>query len=112
MSQRIASDGWGKSTVSSLATSILTRSPGLAGYFVQNLWRLRQFDDTYHAQPKLSALLRELRADSETIFKDTYLLSVSDICCKWAANISVPICSFITVSCNASLRSSWSFYCV
>ena len=29
-------------------------------YSAQNLWRMRQFFETYRDQPKLSALLREL----------------------------------------------------
>ncbi len=32
----------------------------MRGYSAQNLWRMRQFFETYHDRPKISALLREL----------------------------------------------------
>jgi predicted nuclease of restriction endonuclease-like (RecB) superfamily len=60
ISRRIAADGWGKGTVNALADYIREHHPGQRGYSAQNLWRMRQFYDTYCGQPKLSALLREL----------------------------------------------------
>ncbi len=60
ISCRIASDGWGKSTIVSLATYICRRDPNTRGFSAQNLWRMRQFYETYSDQPKLSTLLREL----------------------------------------------------
>ena len=36
------------------------RYPNARGFSAQNLWRMRQFFETYRDQPKLSALLREL----------------------------------------------------
>ena len=60
ISQRIASAGWGKSTIVSLAAYIRRRDPNARGFSAQNLWRMRQFYETYSGQPKLSALLREL----------------------------------------------------
>lgn len=60
ISQKIHADGWGKSTVSELADFIRAHRPGAAGFSASNLWRMRQFFDTYAAQPKLAALLREL----------------------------------------------------
>ena len=60
ISSRIASDGWGKGTVTALASYIQARQPGVRGFSVQNLWRMRQFFDAYREQPELSTLLREL----------------------------------------------------
>ncbi len=60
ISQKIAADGWGKSTVSELADFIRAHRPSIAGFSASNLWRMRQFFDTYAAEPKLAALLREL----------------------------------------------------
>src|SRR5208337_5105182 len=60
ISRRIAADGWGQGTVQALADYIQKRHPGMRGFSAQNLWRMRQFHDAYHGQPKLSALLREL----------------------------------------------------
>jgi predicted nuclease of restriction endonuclease-like (RecB) superfamily len=60
ISRRIVTDGWGKGTVAALAAYIQERHPGARGFSPQNLWRMRQFFDTYHDRPELSTLLREL----------------------------------------------------
>jgi predicted nuclease of restriction endonuclease-like (RecB) superfamily len=60
ISQRIASETWGQGTVETLAESIQARFPGMTGYSAPNLWRMRQFFETYRNQPKLSPLVREL----------------------------------------------------
>ena len=61
---RIESDGWAKGTVVQLAAYIATREPGRRGFSAQNLWRMRQFFQTYPgayaASSKLSTLLREI----------------------------------------------------
>lgn len=57
---RIEADGWGKGTVRALAEYVRLQQPDSRGFSAQNLWRMRQFFDTYRDQPKLSALLREL----------------------------------------------------
>jgi len=60
ISQRIAADGWGQGTVVELAEYIRRRLPNARGFSSQNLWRMRQFYETYRDEPKLSSLLREL----------------------------------------------------
>ena len=60
ISQRITSDGWGKSTIAFLAAYIRRRDPNARGFSAQNLWRMRQFYETWRGEKKLSALLREL----------------------------------------------------
>jgi predicted nuclease of restriction endonuclease-like (RecB) superfamily len=60
ISGKIAEDGWGKGTVEALAEHIRRRQPNARGFSVQNLWRMRQFFETYRDQPILSTLLREL----------------------------------------------------
>jgi predicted nuclease of restriction endonuclease-like (RecB) superfamily len=60
ISLKIADDGWGKGTVESLAETIQRRYPGTTGYSAPNLWRMRQFYEIYHDQPKLAPLVREL----------------------------------------------------
>lgn len=60
ISRRIAEAAWGQGAVEELAEYIQKRQPGISGYSAQNLWRMRQFYDTYHDQPILSTLLREL----------------------------------------------------
>jgi len=60
INQRIASDGWGKSTIVSLAAFIRRRDPNARGFSAQNLWRMRQFYETWRSEKKLSPLVREL----------------------------------------------------
>lgn len=60
ISRRIAAAGWGEGTVKQLADYIRRRQPNARGFSRQNLWRMRQFYDTYLDQPNLSAMLREL----------------------------------------------------
>lgn len=74
ISRRIHKDGWGKATVTSLAAYIQIRHPGMRGFSPQNLWRMRQFFETYCDQPELSALLREL---------------------PWSANLHMPTSSYL-----------------
>lgn len=60
ISRRIESEGWGKGTIVALAAFIQRSQPGIRGFSPQNLWRMRQFYDTYRYDTKLSTLLREL----------------------------------------------------
>lgn len=58
--RRIEADGWAKGTVLQLAAYIAQREPGARGYSPQNLWRMRQFYETYRNDDKLSPLVRVL----------------------------------------------------
>ncbi|RPH50942.1 MAG: DUF1016 family protein [Desulfobacteraceae bacterium] len=51
-----------KKTTTAVKTAayIVQREPGSQGFSPQNLWRMRQFFDTYRDEPKLSPLVREL----------------------------------------------------
>jgi predicted nuclease of restriction endonuclease-like (RecB) superfamily len=60
ISRKIANQGWGKGTVQALAEHIQRQQPGMTGFSAQNLWRMRQFYDTYCGQKRLAPLLREL----------------------------------------------------
>ena len=59
VSKRVDRDGWGRSTVKELSKYILNKEPGIRGYSSQNIWRMKQFYETYKDNPKLSTLLRE-----------------------------------------------------
>ncbi|MBF6612285.1 MAG: DUF1016 family protein [Chloroflexi bacterium] len=52
--------GWGKSVVDKLARDLQLEFPGVRGFSAQNLWRMRQFYETYGGSANLSALLREI----------------------------------------------------
>ena len=60
ISRKIAEAGWGQGTVGVLAEYLQWRHPGRSGFSASNLWRMRQFFETYRGVPKLAALLREL----------------------------------------------------
>ncbi len=51
---------WGQSVVKELADYLSTTEPNLKGFSDKNLWRMKQFYETYKDHPKLSTLLREI----------------------------------------------------
>lgn len=60
ISHQTQTAGWGKGTVHALSSYVQKQQPGIRGFSPQNLWRMRQFFETYRDQPTLSTLLREL----------------------------------------------------
>ncbi len=62
LDERIDTDGWGKGTVHQLAEHLLGYETGLRGFSASNLWRMRQFYQTWRSAPEeLATLLRELQ---------------------------------------------------
>jgi DUF1016 N-terminal domain len=59
-SHEIAAATWGQRTVGALAEYLQRRHLGRSGFSASNLWRMRQFFQTYRGLPKPAALLREL----------------------------------------------------
>lgn len=60
IAKRIEIEGWGKSVVKELADFIQNTEPNLKGFSDKNLWRMKQFYETYKDAPKLAALWREI----------------------------------------------------
>lgn len=60
VSEKTASDGWGKSTVSSLSAFLQSKMPGVSGFSERNIWRMKQFYETYRDNQKLSPLVAEI----------------------------------------------------
>ena len=60
ISARVEQEKWGRRVVARLAGHLQTNLPDSTGYSAQNLWRMKQFYDTYFKYPKLSTVLREL----------------------------------------------------
>jgi predicted nuclease of restriction endonuclease-like (RecB) superfamily len=60
ISRKIASAEWGDGVVNQLADHIAQTQPGLRGFTRPNLFRMRQFYETYKDDVKVSALLRQL----------------------------------------------------
>jgi len=51
---------WGESVVKELAKYIQQNEPDIKGFSDKNLWRMKQFFETYKDSPKISTLLREI----------------------------------------------------
>ena len=51
---------WGKSTVEALADYISSQHLAARGFSARNIWRMKQFFETYESHQKLSALLTEI----------------------------------------------------
>jgi len=58
--QRVEKSNWGQSVVKQLSDYLQKTDPNLKGFSKQNLWRMKQFYETYKNHPKLSTLLREI----------------------------------------------------
>ena len=60
LSHKVAQAGWGKGVVAELAQYIAQADPTIKGFSDKNLWRMKQFFETYQGDEKLSTLAREL----------------------------------------------------
>jgi predicted nuclease of restriction endonuclease-like (RecB) superfamily len=60
ISRKIQQSEWGDGVVAELADFISRKEPELKGFSDKNLWRMKQFYETYKDSPKLSAALREI----------------------------------------------------
>jgi predicted nuclease of restriction endonuclease-like (RecB) superfamily len=60
LSKKLERSEWGESVVVELANYIQRNEPDIKGFSNKNLWRMKQFYDTYKNFPKLSALLRQI----------------------------------------------------
>jgi predicted nuclease of restriction endonuclease-like (RecB) superfamily len=61
ISRKLDSAEWGEGTVDALAAAIALEHPGLRGFSRPNLFRMRQFYETYQVDEKVSPLVRQLR---------------------------------------------------
>jgi predicted nuclease of restriction endonuclease-like (RecB) superfamily len=52
--------GWGKSVVEQLAKDIQSEFPGISGFSIANLWRMRSFYLGYVDNPNLAPMVREI----------------------------------------------------
>jgi predicted nuclease of restriction endonuclease-like (RecB) superfamily len=67
LSRKVEHEAWGKGVVTELARYIARADPEIKGFSDKNLWRMKQFYETYRSSPKLSALVRELPWTHNTI---------------------------------------------
>lgn len=67
ISHKVQSEAWGKGVVTELAQYIAHNAPDVKGFSDKNLWRMKQFYETYQADEKLSTLVRDLPWTHNTI---------------------------------------------
>ncbi len=60
ISKKVELSEWGQSVVKELSQYIQSNEPDIKGFSDKNLWRMKQFYETYKGFPKISTLLREI----------------------------------------------------
>ena len=60
ISNKTKMEGWGNGTVQNLSEFLKETEPNSKGFSSQNLWRMKQFYETYYKNEKLSLLVREI----------------------------------------------------
>lgn len=60
VSEQVAQEVWGKSTVEELAAYIQKKQPDIKGFTAGNIWRMKRFYETYAENEKLASLGQEL----------------------------------------------------
>jgi predicted nuclease of restriction endonuclease-like (RecB) superfamily len=60
ISGKIKNGGWGRSVVSGFSQFVQSRLLGIRGFSPQNIWRMKQFYETYAGNENLSTLSREI----------------------------------------------------
>jgi len=60
ISNKVELSEWGQSVVKELAQYIHAHDPQIKGFSDKNLWRMKQFYESYKEFPKISTLLREI----------------------------------------------------
>lgn len=60
ISNKVELSEWGQSVVKELSQYIQSNEPDIKGFSDKNLWRMKQFYESYREFPKVSTLLREI----------------------------------------------------
>ncbi len=60
ISERTATDNWGKSVVVQLAAFIAVNEPNTRGFSDKNLWRMKQFFEEYHNKTAFHTLIQQV----------------------------------------------------
>ena len=76
---------WGKSTVEALAAYISSQHVAARGFSARNIWRMKQFFETYNGHEKLSTVLTEISwsnhlhilSKTKTLDEKSYYLKVA-----------------------------------
>jgi len=73
VSKKVEQEKWGKNIVEELAKFLQLREPSIKGFSARNIWRMKQFFETYKNNEKLSTVLTEFPVSAEGVFKDSYV---------------------------------------
>lgn len=60
VSTKVKNGGWGKGVVEEFSAFLQRHYPSSKGFSPQNIWRMKQFYETYQGNEKLSPLVREI----------------------------------------------------
>ena len=60
VSEKVKSNAWGKSIVSEFSDFVKQQYIGIRGFSSQNIWRMKQYYETYNDNEKLSPVVREI----------------------------------------------------
>ena len=60
ISTKVKAKSWGKGVVEELADFIKAKEPNTKGFTARNMWRMKQFYETYSTNAKLSTLSTQL----------------------------------------------------
>ena len=60
VSQKALTEDWGQGIVQELSIYILSQNPNQKGFSARNIWRMKQFYETYQEHENVSALLTEI----------------------------------------------------
>jgi predicted nuclease of restriction endonuclease-like (RecB) superfamily len=84
ISKKIEQSEWGDSVVTELANFIQTQEPEIKGFSDKNIWRMKQFYETYKDFPKLSPLVREISwTNNLLIFSRCKIVEEMEFSSKW-----------------------------
>ena len=67
IAHKVQTEAWGKGVVSELARYITQNDPEIRGFSDKNLWRMKQFYETYQADERLRLLAQQLPWTHNTI---------------------------------------------
>ncbi|TRX37312.1 DUF1016 domain-containing protein [Flavobacterium sp. ZT3R18] len=107
VSQQVEKKTWGKSVVNDLSLFIQRSEPNIVGFSPQNIWRMKQFVETYKDFPKLATL-------SRVFPKDKIILNTEEITMSKKSKTIVERLSyyryengFITIQALENMRPRW-----
>ena len=104
LSRKLASAEWGEGVMPHLARHIATTYPGLRGFTRRNLFRMRQFYETYRDQQFVSPLVTQIHPEALSSSRTATCSNSSISRPATARRISIRAC----YSSSAISSSSWA----